>query len=86
MSLNRFTVLWYPCLFSNFLLLGYYEKPRKCVFKDGYKLSVEGATGKVEEFTLNGKGIDQKENADKFKDLINELEIFKGKENFKLPA
>ncbi len=63
----------------------HYEKPRKCVFKDGYKLSVEGTTGKVEEFTLNGKDIDQKENADKFKDLINELEIFKGSENFKLP-
>ena len=55
------------------------------VFKDGYKLSVEGTTGKVEEFTLNGKDIDQKENAEKFKDLINELEIFKGSENFKLP-
>ena len=63
-----------------------YEKARKCVFKAGYKLSVEGDTGKVEEFTFEGKNIDPKENNDKFKDLVNELDIFKGSENFKLPS
>jgi arylsulfatase A-like enzyme len=63
-----------------------YEKARKAVFKNGFKLNVNGTDGIIEEFTKDGKDVDPKEYEKEFKDLVNELEIFAGSETFKLPA
>ena len=62
-----------------------YEKTRKCIFKDGYKLTVNGTDGKIEEFTHEGKDIKIDENKEQVEKLLEELEIFKGKEDFNLP-
>ena len=62
-----------------------YEKARKAVFKNGFKLNINGTDGLIEEFTKDGQDVDPKDYKDEFEDLKNELEIFAGKENFKLP-
>jgi arylsulfatase A-like enzyme len=60
-----------------------YDVPRKAIFKDGYKLVVNGSTGAVEEFTLNGRALSTKDKA--YGDLVNELHLYKGNEKFVLP-
>ncbi len=62
-----------------------YEKVRKAVFKDGFKLNVNGTDGLIEEFTKDGKDVEPKDYKKEFEDLKNELEIFAGSESFKLP-
>ena len=62
-----------------------YEKVRKAVFKNGFKLNINGTDGLIEEFTKDGQDVDPKDYKEEFEDLKNELEIFAGKENFKLP-
>ena len=63
-----------------------YEKVRKAVFKGGFKLSVNGTDGLIEEFTKDGSSVDPGDHQKEFTDLKNELEIFAGSESFKLPA
>ncbi len=59
--------------------------PRKAVFKNGYKLVVNGLNGTIDEFTFNKKPMNPKENKEIVKDLLDELYIFKGTEKFNLP-
>jgi Arylsulfatase A and related enzymes len=62
-----------------------YEKVRKAVYKDGFKLTVNGTDGIIEEFMEGGKNIKVEDNKEKAKELLNEIDIFKGKEDFKMP-
>ena len=57
--------------------------PRKAVYKKGYKLVVNGSNGNIVEFNYKGKAVDPP--SDILKDMLEELEIFKGTENFVLP-
>lgn len=67
-------------------LINLYERPRKAVFKDGFKLAVEGKTGRVEEFTKNGKDVSKDIRYSKMtEELAGEIDIFKGQEKFLLP-
>ena len=63
-----------------------YEKLRKAVYKDGFKLTVNGTDGTIEEFLEGNKEIKVEDNKEKAKELLEELEIFKGKEDFKIPT
>ena len=62
-----------------------HDKVRKSVYKKDYKLTVNGTDGIVEELLYKDKSISINENSEVFKELINELDIFKGKEKFILP-
>ena len=62
-----------------------YEKVRKAIYKDGFKLTVNGTDGIIEEFMEGGKNIKVEDNKEKAKELLNEIDIFKGKEDFKIP-
>ncbi len=62
-----------------------YDVPRKAIFKNGYKLVVNGSTGEVEEFSHNWKPVEVNDAKSAYDDLINELYIMKGKEKFVLP-
>lgn len=62
-----------------------YEKVRKAIYKDGFKLTVNGTDGITEEFMEGGKNIKVEDNKEKAKELLNEIDIFKGKEEFKIP-
>ena len=54
--------------------------PKKAIYKNGYKLVINGNTGGIDEFSYNGKEIVPKK--DILDDLKNEREIFKGNEKF----
>ena len=56
--------------------------PRKAVYKNGYKLVINGLNGEIDEFRYKEKNIDPKENKDVLDDLLDELDIFKGIEKF----
>ena len=58
---------------------------RKAIYKDGFKLTVNGTDGITEEFMEGGKNIKVEDNKEKAKELLNEIDIFKGKEDFKIP-
>ena len=62
-----------------------YEKLRKAVYKDGFKMTVNGTDGTIEEFMKDDKDIKVEDNKQKAKELLSEIDIFKGKENFKVP-
>jgi arylsulfatase A-like enzyme len=62
-----------------------YEKSRTAVYKDGYKLNVNGSDGVVEEFLKDGKNVDVKQHRKAFDDLADELACFKKKEKFTIP-
>ena len=71
---------------NNRSLISLYERPRKAIFKDDFKLTVEGKTGTIEEFTKNGKSVLADIKYVKVRDeLVNEIDIFKGQEQFVLP-
>lgn len=59
--------------------------PRKAVFKNGYKMVVNGLNGEIEEFTFNKKMVSPSENKEIVKGMLDELYIFKGNEKFVLP-
>lgn len=59
---------------------------RKAVFKNGYKLCVNGTRGLVEEFKQNGVKVDIASHRSAYDDLLEELDIFKGQEKFTLPG
>ncbi len=61
-----------------------YGNPRKAIYKNGFKLVVNGNNGEIEEFTLRGKDIDPRSSDHKeiLEDLLDELEIFKGTQRF----
>ena len=55
---------------------------RKAVYKDGYKLVVNGTDGSIDEFTYKGKPLDFNDDIAKVSDLLDELENFVGNEDF----
>lgn len=61
-----------------------YEKVRKAMYKDGYKLTVNDTDGIVEEFSKGSKRIDTKADYDKhaFKEMAKEIRDFGKKEGF----
>jgi len=59
-----------------------YGNPRKAVYKNGFKLVINGNNGEIEEFTLKGKDISPQDHKEVLDDLLNELEIFKGTQRF----
>ncbi|MGC9123212.1 MAG: sulfatase [Thermoplasmata archaeon] len=59
-----------------------YFPKRKAVFKNGFKLVINGENGQIEEFTFHGKNADVSEHPNVIKDLKEELSIFKGNEKF----
>jgi len=56
--------------------------PRKAVYKNDYKLVINGLNGEIDEFLYKGKEIKPEDNKDVLEDLLDELEIFKGTEKF----
>ena len=62
------------------------DVPRKAVYKGHYKLQVQGIDGTIEEFTMNGRTLIPSENKQILRELLNELELFKGQEKFNLPS
>jgi len=56
--------------------------PRKAVYKNDYKLVINGLNGEVDEFLYKGKEIKPEDNKEVLEDLFDELEIFKGIEKF----
>ena len=56
--------------------------PRKAVYKNDYKLVINGLNGEIDEFLYKGKEIKPEDNKDVLEDLLDELEIFKGVEKF----
>ncbi len=63
-----------------------YEWVGKAVYKDGYKLTIDGTHGVVKEFLKGKEEISVKDAPEKAKELLNEIAKFKGTENFKLPS
>ena len=53
-----------------------YLYPRKAIYKDGYKLVLNGLSKTIEEFTFNGLSMNQYDNRNKIRELLNELEAF----------
>lgn len=74
-----------PYLSSTDYVMSHMQKLRKAVFKNGFKLNVNGTDGLIEEFTKDGKDVDPNDYKKEFEDLKNELEIFAGSKSFKLP-
>ena len=62
-----------------------YEKVRKAVYKDGYKLTINGTDGIIEEFMEGNKRLNPKQNKKILNGLIDEIDEFKGGRNFILP-
>jgi len=49
------------------------DRPRKAVFRDGYKLVVDWTTKDVEEFSLKGEKVDQSQKRNLADSLLNDL-------------
>jgi hypothetical protein len=59
--------------------------PRKAVYKGGYRLVVDGLNGEVEEFSREGRDLSPSENGEVLRDMLSELELFRGTEKFAVP-
>ncbi len=62
-----------------------FDRARKAVYGGGMKLVVDGKDGVVEEFSSQGKPLDQKENREKLRDLLLVLRSV-GDSEFILPS
>ena len=64
-----------------------YEKHRKCVYRDRYKLTVNGTDGTIEEFMKDGReiGMSDPKNRAVASKLLAELEDFRNGEKFSIP-
>ena len=67
-------------------MINTYEKVRKAIYKNGFKLVVNGTDGVIEEFLNGNIQANINDNKEIVRDLLNELEVFKGKEVFYTPA
>ena len=61
------------------------DQPRKAVYSGDYKLTAGGVSGEIEEFLYRGKRADWRDHRDAAGELVGELDIFKGNEDFNLP-
>lgn len=61
------------------------DVPRKAVYKNSYKITLNGSSGRIEEFTRQGKKLDTKDYREVVMDLLSEIDIFRGREKFMLP-
>ncbi|MGC8593905.1 MAG: sulfatase [Nitrososphaeria archaeon] len=57
-----------------------YDAPRKAIFKNSYKLVVNGFNGSIEEFTFKGKPVNDKNEI--LKEMLEDLYVYKGNEKF----
>jgi arylsulfatase A-like enzyme len=66
----------------------HYEKIRRAVYMDGYKLSVNGSDGIVEEFMQENRNVDAGAANHKkaYEKLSRELRLFKSKKDFTAPG
>ncbi|MDE1856699.1 MAG: sulfatase [Candidatus Micrarchaeota archaeon] len=66
---------------------GKYEKSRKALYRDGYKLTVNGTDGSIEEFMHGNKDILEQGRNDKYvlKEMLGIIDGFKGGESFRMP-
>ncbi|MDE1811076.1 MAG: hypothetical protein KGH66_03480, partial [Candidatus Micrarchaeota archaeon] len=64
-----------------------YEKHRKCVYREGYKLTVNGTDGTIEEFMKDGREIPMGDPKNKTvaRKLLAELDDFRNGEKFSIP-
>ncbi len=67
-------------------LISKYEKHRKAVYRNGFKLTVNGTDGIVEEFLKDGKPVDRSHHRKAFSDLSRALKSFSGDPKFKVPS
>lgn len=57
-------------------VLDYVDIPRKCVYSNGYKLTMDFKNNKIIEFTKNGENCDLESNETVVNDLKDKLDIF----------
>lgn len=62
-----------------------YERVRKAIYKDGFKLTVDGSEGVIEEFMKNDLPANPEKNKAKVRELIHDLEKFVGEDSFLFP-
>ena len=64
-----------------------YEKVRKAVYMDGYKLTLNGSDGTIEEFMKDGRDIrvGSERNSRMLRLLVRKIDEFRGDEEFRLP-
>jgi arylsulfatase A-like enzyme len=62
-----------------------YERVMKSVYKDGYKLTVDGTGGTVSEFLKGKDEIDIEDAPEEAKELLKEIARFKVEKDFKMP-
>lgn len=60
---------------------GLYGVPRKAIYKNGYKMVINNK-GEIEELLFNGKNLQPPDHKIIVDDLINDLQLFRGTENF----
>lgn len=58
---------------------------RKAIYKDDYKISVDGVNGRIEEFSYKGMPLSPLDRRDQARNLLNDLQIFTGQEKFTIP-
>ncbi len=63
----------------------HYERVRKAIFMDGYKLDVDGSDGKVDEFMKGSREVSKARHSKAFSKLTKELRTFKHGERFLMP-
>ena len=62
-----------------------YEKKRKVMYKDDFKLTVNGTDGTIEEFLHRDRPVDPHEYKWTVRHMLSELDMFRGGERFALP-
>lgn len=64
----------------------YWNVKRKCILKGGAKLTVNGTHGTIEELLIHGRSACKETKQAIANELLEELRIFVGNEDFELPA
>lgn len=59
---------------------------RKAIFRGNMKLVIDGTIGRIEEFLLNERACNYTDHLEEVRELISELDIFVGNQEFRLPT
>jgi len=62
-----------------------FDRLRKAVYQDGFRLVVDGTTGSIEEFELQGKHVNAADHREKVSEMLGELRSVGGP-SFNLPS
>jgi arylsulfatase A-like enzyme len=62
-----------------------FDRPRKAIYQDGFRLVVDGAAGDIEEFDLQGKQVSPSDHKETLRDMLQKLQAIGGS-NFKFPS